>query len=285
MLGPAAAGSVPAVTLLLDNPDMAADAADALGRIGPAAAPALRRLAELLKSNVPGMQIAALRGMAQIGGEGAHPAVEYISKTLRNNPTEADAYNMMVYLALLGPVARDAVPAIQSSGLKNPVLPAATIWAIDPTQGLPWQSGTMGIMGGGRGGRGGRGGGGGGGMGRGGFADIWTMIYQNYVHELGTRLRPAAPILAQSIMNGTAGDVPAWGYKILAAGPDLALSLLTPHLADPNQEMRERAVVAIGYMGDAGAAAKAPLEEALRHASNDREKLLIQWSLREINPD
>ncbi len=322
MLGPAAASAVPAVIPLLDNADMAVDAADALGRIGTAATPALPRLAQMLSSDQPPMQLAAVRGMSQIGGQGAHPAVVYISQALRNNPSEADAYNMMIYLALMGPVSQDALPAIQSSGLKNPVLPAATMWAINPTQGLPWNTAFMGMfgMGGGgggggrRGGRNGRGGGGpggpggggpgggfggpggpGGGMpggggggiglGNGGAGDIWTLIYQSYVHELGTRLRPAAPVLASAIIDGTAGDVPQWGYKILSAGPDLSLSILTPHLADNTLDMRERAAVAIGYMGESAAPAKSALESALQKSTNDQEKLLFQWALREINPD
>ncbi|MBE3070916.1 MAG: HEAT repeat domain-containing protein, partial [Planctomycetes bacterium] len=49
-LGPAAAEACDAVTKLLDQPAMAIDAADALGRIGPAARPALKRLAEMLSS-------------------------------------------------------------------------------------------------------------------------------------------------------------------------------------------------------------------------------------------
>lgn len=293
MLGPSAASSVPAVIPLLDDPEMAVDAADALGRIGAAATPALPRLAKMLQSPEHVMQLAALRGMAQIGGAGAHPAVDYISHALRSNPSEADAYNMMIYLALLGPVAKDAIPAIQASGLKNPMLPAATVWAINPTQVLPWQSGGMGFFGGalGAGRRGRNRGAGAGGPGMGGppgvagFGNLYEIVYQNYVHELGTRLRPAAPLLAKAIMNDSAGDVPLWGYRILAAGPDLALAILTPHLADKDLTMRERATVAIGYMGESAAPAKEPLESALQKAPTDREKLLLQWALREINPD
>ena len=45
------------------------------------------------------------------------------------------------------------------------------------------------------------------------------LIYESYVHELGARLRPAARLLARKIMDGTAGDVPDWGYKILTCAP------------------------------------------------------------------
>ena len=73
MLGSAAADAVPALIPLLDNADMAIDTADALGRIGAAARPALPRLAVMLSSDQPAMRRAALRGMAQIGGPGARP--------------------------------------------------------------------------------------------------------------------------------------------------------------------------------------------------------------------
>ena len=114
------------------------------------------------------------------------------------------------------------------------------------------------------------------------MADIGTLIYQAYVHELGTRLRPMAAPLAQRIMDGTAGDVPIWGYRILAAGPDLSLAVLTPHLSDEDLARRERAAVALGYMGDAAAPARAQVETAIMKASTDREAKLMQWCLRQI---
>ena len=94
-------------------------------------------------------------------------------------------------------------------------------------------------------------------------------MYSAYVRELGTRLRPIAPILAQKIMEGTAGDVPSWGYKILAAGPDLSLEILTPKLADTNLTTRERATVALGYMGESAAPAKALVEATLKKAPTE----------------
>jgi hypothetical protein len=52
--------------------------------------------------------------------------------------SEVDDYNMMSYLSLLGPVAEDAVPAIQQSRIKNPVLRQTAIWAVNPGDSLPW---------------------------------------------------------------------------------------------------------------------------------------------------
>jgi hypothetical protein len=250
--------------------------------------------------------------------------VDFMIKAFRN-ATEIEGYNMMIYLALLGPVAQDAVPTIRSTRIKNPVLPSATLWAIAPDKSFPWMGGggRFGMGGpGGPGGRGrdggpggpegfggrgpggpegfgGRGGpdgpGGRGPGGRGGFGgpggpggggpDIGTLIYENYIHELGDRLRPATHSLAQKIMEGTAGNIPPWGYKILACAPDEALALLTPHLTDKDLLMRERAVVALGYMGPAGQAGAEQVKLALQNASNEREKRLIAWCLREITRD
>ena len=147
MLGPAAAQAAPAATPLLDNPELAVDAADALGRIGPAARPVPGALVKMLSSDQTAVQWAAVRAMAQIGGPEAHPAVDFMIRALPK-ASEVDGYNMMIYLALLGPVAHDAVDAIQSAHIKHPLLPWATRWAIAGGTNLPWQSGPSGGGGG-----------------------------------------------------------------------------------------------------------------------------------------
>ncbi len=222
---------------------MAIDAADALGRIGPAARPALKRLAQMLASDQTAVQWAAVRAMSQIGGEEAKPAVAFMIRALPT-ASEADGYNMMIYLALLGPVAKDAVPSVRNSRIMHPVLPSATLWAIESDGSLPWAgSGGMG-----RGDRGGRGGPGGGPGGAG------LLIYESFVHELGDRLRPAGLNVARQIVAGTAGNMPDWGYKLLACGTDGAVAILAPRLADEQAATRERVVVALGRMGPAAAA-------------------------------
>ncbi len=226
------------------------------------------------------MRWAAVRAMSQIGGEQAHPAVTFMIRALPD-ATEVEGYNMMIYLALLGPVATDALPAIEKTHVKNPILPDATRWAMAPDKSLPWQNAT-GMFGPGRG-FGSNGGTPGGASGN--LPDIFTVIYSAYVHELGDRLRPAAKMLAQKIIDDSAGDVPIWGYGILAAGPEESLAILTPHLSDKELALRERAIVAIGYMGESAAPAKANLEAALQNAATLREKLLLQWSLQEIQGD
>lgn len=270
-LGPIAAKAAPTVVPLLDDPQWAIDAADALGRIGPAARPVPAQLAKMLASDQTAVQWAALRAIAQIGGPEAHPAVEFIIRTL---PTaaEIDAYNMVIYLALLGPVASDALPSLQRAPIKHPLLPSATRWAIESDKTLPWQAG------GGRGGFGmSMGGGPGGGM--------FDTLLEAYVEELGERLQPAAGLLARKIMDGTAGNVPEWGYRILAAAPDESLQILVPNLADANMVLRERATVALGYMGPAAAKAKDRVTAAMAKAASEQEGRLVQWCLREISQE
>jgi HEAT repeat protein len=247
---------------LLDTPETALDAAEALGRMGSAARPAVKPLTRMLKSEAVTERWAAVRAISQIGGEDAAPAVEFMIRELRNG-VEVDCYNMMIYLALLGPVAKDAIPAIQSARLKNPILKPATIWAIEPDKRFPWlNAGGFGMPFG--------------------EADFARYIYESYVQELGDRLKPAASALARKIMDGSAGDVPPWGYKLLAHFPAESLAILTPGLTDKELKVRQRVTVALGYMGPAAAAAKPQLTEAITNAPNEKEKRLLKWSLREI---
>ncbi len=262
-LGRAAAGACDAVTKLLDDPQMAIDAADALGRMGPAARPAQKRLAQMLSDESAAVRWAAVRAMSQIGGEEAAPAVQFMMRALPH-ASDLDGYNMMIYLALLGPVAKDAIPAVQSSGVRQPALKPATIWAIEPDRRFPWL-------------------GGGGRFGGGMQGDVVQIIYQAYVAELGEHLKPSARALAEMIMAGRAGDVPMWGYSLLARFPEEVLPILSPGLSHPDMVQRERAAVALGYMGPAAAPAKDHVALAVANAPTEREQRLIRWCLRQIS--
>jgi HEAT repeat protein len=279
MLGPVADKAVPTLVAMLDEKALCIDVADALGRIGPAAAPALKKLAAMLSSDQANVRWAAVRGMSQIGTAEAHPAVDFMVKAMPT-ATEVEGYNMMIYFSMLGPVAQDAIPALQNFRIKNPMLPNSTQWAINPNRGFPWTNGGGGGMGGGgRGGRGGGGMGGPGGMG----GDMSTLMYSAYVRELGFRLRDMSPTLAKAIMSDTAGTIPTWGYTLLSAGPDLSIQVLAPNLSSDQLVMRERAAVALGYMGESAAPAKPALETAIAKASSEKEKKLLQWTLRQID--
>jgi hypothetical protein len=229
----------------------------------------------MLSSDQTTIQCAALRAMAQIGGKESHPAVDFIVKKLRN-ATEVNKYNMMIYLALIGPDAADAISAAQNAGLSHPILPSATVWAIKGDR-FPWESDAQGGMFGPLGG----GGPGGGGPGAPGL-DLYTTTYEAYIRELGVRLRPLALKLAQQIRDGTAGNVPTWGYKLLNCAPDETSSQLSGLLTNSSSAVRERAAVALGYMGSAASPAKDQVSRALDKASTEPERRILKWCLREI---
>jgi HEAT repeat protein len=261
-LGPDAAGTLDAVIPMLDKPETALDAADALGRMGPVARPAVKRLAKMLEAGAAAERWAALRAMAQIGGDDAAPAVPYIVRELRT-ASEPDSYNMLIFLALPGPVAHDAGPAVRTAQVKNQSLRQATLWAIDPDKGLPWlDGGPFGVV----------------------RPDdmVARWIYEAFAQELGDHLKPVAAVLARKIMEGSAGDAPPWGYKILARFPEESLAVLTPGLDSQQSVSRERAAVALGYMGAAGRPASAKVVEAIEKAPGEKEKCLLKWCLREI---
>jgi hypothetical protein len=260
-LGPSAAAARDAVVKLLDDPQTASDAADALGRMGPAARPALKRLAKMLSAEPVALRWAAVRAMSQIGGDDAAPAVDFMIREFPN-ASEVDGYNMMIYLGLLGPVAKNAIPAIQSSRVRQPALRPAALWAIEPDKRFPWLGGDR--------------------RGMPQEGDVVRFIYEAFVSELGDNLKPASRMLAQKIMDGSAGEVPSWGYKLLTRFPEEVIGVLSAGLEDESIVQRERAVVALGYMGPAAAPSRARVAEALRQAPTEQEQRLIKWCLREM---
>lgn len=261
-LGSVALPARDAVVPLLAQDSYMIDAADALGRMGPRAQPVPSAMLKMLDSEQSSVRWAALRGMSQIGGKEAIPAAEYIAKNV-TGASEIDAYNMVICLALLGPVAREPAAAIRNiPSLVNPVLPQATNWAMNADTTFPWQSGASF-----------------------GFGDVGNFIYSAYVTELGERLRPCALKLAPQLIKGTAGTIPDWGYRILNASPEESVAIVAPYLADADKVMRERAAVILGYMGPPAESARAQLEKAMAAAPEEHERKLIAWSLREISRD
>jgi hypothetical protein len=108
-------------------------------------------------------------------------------------------------------------------------------------------------------------------------------MYEAYIRELGERLRPLALTLAQKLVDGTANNVPTWGYKLLACAPEESVAKLSAGLTDGTLVARERAAVALGYMGPAAFAAKDQIARAVDKAETEQERLLLQWCLREVS--
>jgi HEAT repeat protein len=256
-LGPVSADSVGPISDLLSQPETAVDAADALGRIGPAARPVLPALAKMLSGDGIAERWAAVRAMSQIGGPGAEPAVQFMIRELPKAP-HIESYNMLIYLSLLGPVAKDAIPAARQAKVMNGSLRDTTVWAIDPGSELPEL---------------------------GGAGDMFFIqfILESYMQEFGDRFKPVAASLARKILAGNAGDIPDWGYKLLAKSPEQTLEILLPALKDERLAVRERATVALGFMGRSARAAKPHLLQALESSTDPREQLLLRWCLRKID--
>ena len=260
-LGPVAVAAREAVIPLLDSPEDLIDAADALGRMGIHARPIPPAMSKMLNSDQAAVRAAALRGMCQIGGKEALPAAEYIAQNI-SDANEIDAFNWTEMMALIGPFAREPALRIQSVPMPNPAVLSATNWAINAPGTLPWQGANIDDLG-----------------------DLFSFVWATYVLELGERIRPCALSLAPQLMNGTAGEVPDWGYKILNAAPAESVAVIAPHLADKDKAKRERAAIALGRMGPPAAAARPKLEAAIATTRDEREKNLLAWALREITKD
>ena len=89
--------------------------------------------------------------------------------------------------------------------------------------------------------------------------------------------------LADKIVAGTATNVPAWGYKLLSCAPEESVSKLSACLADTQLGVRERATVALGYLGSPALSAASHVSRAVEKAETKQERLLLEWCLREIS--
>ena len=94
-----------------------------------------------------------------------------------------------------------------------------------------------------------------------------------------------SPVLAKGIMDNSAGDVPVWGYELLNAGPEQSLAILTPWLKNADLLAARACGGGDRVHGGDGEPAKALVEAALAQAPTEREKKLLQWTLRQIDGD
>ena len=256
-LGPHAAAACEAMVELLDDPKFVCDAADAIGRLGPAARPALKPLATLLQSDDKSVRWAAVRAMVQIGGPEASSAVDFLLVEIEN-ARGRDLYNISVYLGILGPVAERAMPALQKARNRDRELCAMALWAIQPEKFFPWQWGYI--------------------VDR----DMDRWLFESYIREMGARSRPAAKALAAAVIAGTAGRPPSWGYQLLIDYPDESLVPLQQALKSNDAAVCQRVLTALGYMGSAAAPARAAVE-SLATTTDPRSQRLANWALHRID--
>jgi outer membrane protein assembly factor BamB len=112
------AKTVEALTLALDSEELSVvvAAADALAAIGPEAAPAAKKLAGLLRDDVPPWIRTACSAAAVAIGEDAVPA---LAETVRTGPGSAPV-RAAIALGSMGPRAKGAIPALEEVLEKSP---------------------------------------------------------------------------------------------------------------------------------------------------------------------
>jgi HEAT repeats len=226
LIGSDAARCTSTVVARLDQPALRVYAAEALGRIGPTASNALPKLADLIKSDDAETQWTAAKAMVLIGGPGARPVVPFLVKRLEAAPRGRELYQLTWMLGLLGPVAKDATPALARARWRDNELASMAMWAVAPEEGFPWQLGYRADR----------------------DCDLW--LFADYIQRMGPRADGAAVALVDALLDGTAGRVPSWGYHLLVARSAAALPRLTQAVNDPAR--RSRALFVLRQMGDAG---------------------------------
>jgi HEAT repeat protein len=221
---------------LLDDVGLRVYAAEALGRLGATAA--LPKLAGMLTSGDADVQWAAARAMVLIGGEGARPVVPFLIKRLEVAPRGRELYQLTWLLGLLGPVAREALPALAEARARDNELASMAMWAVTPEAAMPWQLGYRADR----------------------DCDLW--LFADYIERMGERSGGAAVAMAEKVVNGRAGRVPSWGYHLLVARADAAVPVLVAVAREGSAGARRmRAVETLGGMGPAAKDAIPALKE------------------------
>jgi HEAT repeat protein len=206
---------------LLEDRQLRCAAAESLGRIGPAAGAALPDLAKAISDPDATWQWTAVRAMVLIGGPGARPAVPFLIDRTNKAPRSRELYQLTWLLGLLGPIARDALPALGLARQRDNELASMAMWAIAPDEQFPWELGYYADR----------------------PCDLW--LFADYIDRMGERATPAAAALANRIIDGTAGRVPSWGYHLLKARRETAVPILNKALDNPNPAIRRRAQLAL----------------------------------------
>jgi HEAT repeat protein len=238
-IGSDAGDAVPALMKALGDPAARCPAAEALGRIGARARPSMAALAEALSDPDERVRWAAARSMALIGGPEAKGVLPFLIQALEN-ARGRDLYNITLYLGILGPVAKEAMPALQRARARDHELVDMALWAIQPENRFPWELGYTNDR----------------------DCDLWLFVA--YIRHMGDRAKPAAAALADRLVKDAAGHVPSWGYRLLAEQPDAAVPVLTKALAEGTPKARARVAAALGRMGPAARGAVKALEAAAK---------------------
>lgn len=247
--GPTAAEAVDALLQALDDPqpDVREAATEALGAIGPAAKAALPRLWTQLKDEKQGwLAYVAGPALAQIAGPEIVPQLT----ELLGNPNPVLQSAAANGLHTLGPAARGAMPTVVAGLAPNysPQSHKAMIWVImaigpEAKEAVP---GLLPIL----------------------DSDSFHMQYwaQRALAAIGPAAKPAVPKLIELLAKGVVSVRRHSAIALGAIGPGIGpegLQALERALDDPQQPVREDAVIALGKLGDFAQPAVPAIQRAL----------------------
>ncbi len=222
-LGPAAEPAVADLAKLLTDKALRPAVLDSLGRIGAKARIAQPMLAEMLNEKDSLVRRRVAQAMVLIGGPTAAKAIPVLVADLKS--TERNAYNAIVYLGLLGEHGKDALPALRGAGSVGAGSAPMAIWAIEPTKQFPWQMG----------------------YGEDRDCDLW--FFGTFVDFLGPRAPEAAQALVSAGLKGSAGDrIPNYAFYLLNQQEKIVIPLLLDGTTSSSAQVRKRAVALMGRM-------------------------------------
>lgn len=135
-LGPKASPSVSALvkTLSHENPYVRVYAAEALASIGPRASAASTDLAKALSDPLPGVRWAACEALARIG-PAAQSAVPQLIEALKDEFLYVRIFSASA-LGSIGPKAQIAREALSAAAAKDPAMRSETEWALNRIAGI-----------------------------------------------------------------------------------------------------------------------------------------------------
>lgn len=135
-LGPKASPSVNALvkTLSHENPYVRIYAAEALASIGPKASAASTDLAKALSDPLPGVRWAACEALARIG-PAAQSAVPQLIEALKDEFLYVRIFSASA-LGSIGPKAQIAREALSAAAAKDPAMRSETEWALNRIAGI-----------------------------------------------------------------------------------------------------------------------------------------------------
>lgn len=266
------APAVPAVTRLLKRPEYQALAANILGEIGPAAAPAAGELTKLLSSEQARIRSEALLALASIGPD-ARTAAESVLIERLKDPQATGRAGAAYALARLE--SRKAIPLLQEAveDKSDEFLRMASAWALvylEPDNSeyvklaLPRLIGALSNE-----------------------SQRVRLESARALAKIGPQASVAVPELALAAADGGDPALQAEALAALAAiGPEAseAVPVAIQQLQSESPEVRGPAVYLLGSLGPAAKEAVPVLRKMLT-SRDEFDRLLAAWALVYVTPE